>query len=379
MARPRAETPTFDLAPKPGRGPTLYITWRENGRTKRVSTRTDVWIEANRFKNDWLAGKNAPKPKHEPSIRDIFEAYKAARNGKIREHGNLVYAGNALLPILGDMSPSALTEERVENYIKVRRNRRVIDQKAMREKREGRYATSTAKGYKPKPPKDIEDKPLSNATLVRDLGLLRAALTWAVDNHWLVKAPKIKLPTSPQARDRWLTRDEYARLVESAVEPHMRLFIIMALNTGARKSAILELTWGPVDQKQKGVDLIERRIDFGEGYANKYRSRHCAVNSTLLAELKGASNLATSDYVIEYAGEKIKDVKTGFQAACRRAGLKGVSPHTMRHTAASWMIQAGISYADVGKFLGNSARVVEEVYGHHAPDHLRDAAEALVA
>jgi integrase len=379
MARPKAESPTYDLAPKPGRGPTLYITWRENGRTKRVSTRTAIESEAKQFKNDWLAGRNAPAPIPEPSIRDIFEAYKAARDGKVKEHKNLVYAGNALLPIIGDMSPSALTEERVENYTKVRRHQRVIDQKAMREKREARYNKSTAKGYKPNPPKEIEDKPLSNATLVRDLGLLRAALTWAVDNNWLVKAPKIKMPTAPKARDRWLTRDEYALLVASAVEPHMRLFIIMALNTGARKSAILELTWKPVDPKKRGVDLKERRIDFGEGYANKYRSRHVAINSTLLAELKKAAHLATSDYVIEYAGENIKDVKTGFQAACRRAGLKGVSPHTMRHTAASWMVQAGISYVQVGKFLGNSAQVVEEVYGHHAPDHLRDAAEALVA
>ena len=64
-------------------------------------------------------------------------------------------------------------------------------------------------------------------------------------------------------------------------------------------------------------------------------------------------------------------------AACRRAKLPGVTAHVLRHTAASWMVQSGIPIAKVAVYLGNSQAMVEQVYGHHAPDFLDDAAKAL--
>jgi integrase len=69
--------------------------------------------------------------------------------------------------------------------------------------------------------------------------------------------------------------------------------------------------------------------------------------------------------------------KHAFRDAAARAKLPGVTPHTLRHTAATWMAQEGVPVWDIAGLLGNTVQMVEEVYGHHSPDHLRRATRSL--
>ena len=82
-------------------------------------------------------------------------------------------------------------------------------------------------------------------------------------------------------------------------------------------------------------------------------------------------------YVINRDGRPIKDIKKGFAAACARAGLDGVTPHTLRHTCATWLMQAGVDKWEAAGFLAMTLDTLERNYAHHHPDHLRRAAEAL--
>jgi integrase len=84
------------------------------------------------------------------------------------------------------------------------------------------------------------------------------------------------------------------------------------------------------------------------------------TSEELHAALTTARELATSDFVVEFAGEQVGSVKTGFRAACLRAGLKDVTPHTLRHTAATWMCQAGFPLWEVAGFLGHKNMTVRE-------------------
>ncbi len=52
-------------------------------------------------------------------------------------------------------------------------------------------------------------------------------------------------------------------------------------------------------------------------------------------------------------------------------------PATLRHTAASWLVQRGLSFAKVAAFLGTSEAMIERHYGHMSPDHLREVAQAI--
>ena len=97
----------------------------------------------------------------------------------------------------------------------------------------------------------------------------------------------------------------------------------------------------------------------------------------LKLELLRAAQAATTPTVIEHRGRPIASIKQGFRAAARRAKLPHVTPHVLRHTAATWMVQRSVPFEMVAKFLGNSKEMVERVYGHHSPEWLRLAANAL--
>lgn len=101
------------------------------------------------------------------------------------------------------------------------------------------------------------------------------------------------------------------------------------------------------------------------------------IADALRPYLLEARSGATCDAVIEFAGGRVASVKTGFHAACRRAGLAGVTPHTLRHTAATWMAHGRVPMAEIARYLGDSERTTEKVYAKHSPDYLRGAAKVL--
>lgn len=208
---------------------------------------------------------------------------------------------------------------------------------------------------------------VKNGTIRKELSMLQAACRYHSPNT----PANFELPPAAPPRDRRLTREEYTALLAGCVAPHVRLFVILALSTAGRKSAILELTWD--------------RIDFERGLIHLHaggarRKGRATVPMTALAResLSEAFKVATTKYVFEYGGERVANVKKGFALACARAGLKGVTPHVLRHTAASWMAEAGVPMPEIAAYLGHSDdRITQRVYAKYSPSYLRNAAAAL--
>jgi integrase len=117
----------------------------------------------------------------------------------------------------------------------------------------------------------------------------------------------------------------------------MPLFILLGLYTGRRKEAILSLRWPQ-------VDLDAGLIDFeiaGRKRTKKKRGK-VPIPPRLLPHLRRARKRGTDlGYVLHVNGERIGDIKKGFAAAWKRAGIEGVCPHTLKHTAITWSMQAG--------------------------------------
>jgi integrase len=92
-----------------------------------------------------------------------------------------------------------------------------------------------------------------------------------------------------------------------------------------------------------------------------------------------AKEAAETDYVIEFGGKPVKSIKRAFRTACEKAGLdRTVTPHTLRHTAASWMAEAGIPMSEIAAVLGHrDSRTTERVYARYSPDYLQRAVRAL--
>ncbi len=343
MARPRLDSPNFKLA---RRGDRFYVRWWEAGQWKRISTGTEDRREAARFLAQFAAGHGTPEPPALPTIDEILAGYLADRKDRVAAYATLEACAKSLRRHLGELQPDHLTTERSKFYAKRRR----------------------AEGYMVGPPQARRKKPVSDGTILRELLTLRAALKWAVEEKWIKDRPKIVVPRQPAPRDRWLTREEANRLIATSTG-HVHLFIALALYTGARAGALLELTWDR-------VDLVNERIDLGRGTGNKRRAR-LPISAPLLPILREARSWAISPFVVSVGAKPVASIKTGFRAACRRAGLAGVTPHSLRHTAATWMVQGGRSFEEVAMFLGNRAEVIERVYGHHSPDFLKAAAAAL--
>lgn len=136
--------------------------------------------------------------------------------------------------------------------------------------------------------------------------------------------------------------------------------------------AILDLEWARVDFERGSINL---RLP--EGATLKGRAV-VPMNGMTRAALTTAHAAAISDYVVEFAGDRVKSIRKGFTNACERAGLEGVTLHTLRHTAAVHMVSAGIPMQKVSQYLGHSnTAITERVYARYAPSHMQDAADVL--
>lgn len=211
------------------------------------------------------------------------------------------------------------------------------------------------------------DQGIKDGTVIKDLSMLRAALRYSKR----AEHAHFEMPAAPPPRDRYLSREEYERLLTACKLPHVKLFAALALNTAGRRSALLELTWDRVD-----FHLGQVRLSKGE----QRRKGRATVPMTdrLRDALQDAKKTATTDFVIEWAGRQIKSVKRSFRKACVDAGVDGVTPHVLRHTAAVWMAESGIAMEEIAQFLGHSdPRLTYRVYARYSPGYLRKAASAL--
>ena len=222
------------------------------------------------------------------------------------------------------------------------------------------------------------DRGVSDGTIRREFGVLRAAVNHEVKHGRLTRPVTVWMPPKPEGKDRWLTRKEAAALLRAARnEPRCRLylplFILMGLYTGARKGAILSLRWPQ-------VDLDHGRIDFNPpGRKRTSKGRAIIPIPRGLRWFLERASLRGDEmgYVINRHGEAINDIKRAFASACSTAGLEDVTPHTLRHTAGTWMAQKGVPMWEIAGYLGHSHERTSELYSHHHADHLSKAREAF--
>lgn len=227
------------------------------------------------------------------------------------------------------------------------------------------------------------------STARRELAVLSAALTWAWRNRVLNEHIPVRLPPKGQPRQRHLTRSEAARLLAGAlgwdrvtgrrnrlrINRHLARFILIALYTGTRHRAVLELQWMP-NTTGGWVDLaagvLYRRAEMA---AEGPKPRPAIpIAPRLTAHLQRWRRL-TARHVIEHNGTAVRhQLQSSWRGARKLAGLDAaVTPHILRHTCASWMLQAGVPMWTVAGVLGATEEVVRTTYGHHATEYLRDA------
>jgi integrase len=216
-----------------------------------------------------------------------------------------------------------------------------------------------------------------NNTLTVLRKLLVLAVEWGVLEH----VPPVKWLKAPKPDFDFLTFEEADRLI-TASSAEWRPMIALALNTGLRQGEILALRWDAVDLVA-GRLVVKRNVWRGvEGTPKGGRSRELPLNAKALAALqvsRPASQLK-SDYVFcDAKGARLTDgeCKWPLWSACRRAGLRRVGWHALRHTFASHLTMRGVPLKAVQELLGHATIEMTMRYAHLSPDVKRDAVAAL--
>jgi integrase len=105
----------------------------------------------------------------------------------------------------------------------------------------------------------------------------------------------------------------------------------------------------------------------------KKRRPHAPINFALLRALRAERKKNKGKNVIAYQGRSIGLIRKSFLKVVRELGLKGVSPHTLKHTAITWMLQDRLTPWQVSGITATSVATILRVYGHHVQDDLREA------
>lgn len=216
---------------------------------------------------------------------------------------------------------------------------------------------------------------VKGSSIKRELTDLRSALNHEVKMQRLDYAPKIITPKDSPPRDIWLRMHQAPAFYEALPNRWDKLFMIIALMTAQRKGAIQELKW-------ERVDFETRLIYFNpEGREQNNKFRVVVPISDLLYEIlwRERASRPESEYVIEGKFGPILSENAflvPFKKAREATELNGVTPHILKHTAATWMAMKGISRDERRIILGHANSQTDD-YTHLEPKYLRKAVKAL--
>lgn len=215
---------------------------------------------------------------------------------------------------------------------------------------------------------------LSAASVNRELSCLVCLFNRAEEWGFIEKSPvRTKKLREPKAKDRILSDAEVDRLLASA-SPSLRPVLIILLGTAMRKSECLGLRWSNIDFR-RGFIFI------GAEDSKSGRSREIPMSLPIFETLSSLREISKSEFVFFNPETKtnVRNVKRSFSSACKKAAIKNVTLHTLRHTAATRMIEGGIDLVSVSKILGHASIQMTMRYAHPSPASLKLAVEKLGA
>jgi len=207
--------------------------------------------------------------------------------------------------------------------------------------------------------------------------MLKKALEW----NYLTKLPTIKRLKETKKAIRFLTLEEMARLIQSA-SPWLRYILVVLRNSGLRKSELINLKLQDADfdnnvlliksTKTNNFNFISMNQELRETLLF-LRDNYIAPNSKITPR---------ASHQMEYFfcspdGKKIGDFKKSFANAVRKAGLVGVTPHTIRHSFASNLVMSGVDITTIQELLGHKNIGTTMIYAHIASEHKAKALDRL--
>jgi integrase len=214
-----------------------------------------------------------------------------------------------------------------------------------------------------------------------ELRILRRALGIGVRKGWLAENPfrrgdALISAADEVKRERILTRDEETALLAQCVggRARLRALIICALDTALRRSEQLGLLWSDIDLE--GRTMVVRARNSKRGVR-----RTVPITARLLVEMKALRRVAEAAprFSEERRVFEVNDFREAWSGALEKAKVKGMRWHDLRHTAITWMLEAGMNPANVMKISGHTQWTTFMRYVNTNEETAREAARLLDA
>jgi integrase len=210
----------------------------------------------------------------------------------------------------------------------------------------------------------------SNGTINRHFGCLRRVFTLAVKDGKLTRNPVSGLRFLPEEhRTRFLSDQELAHVQEHVNAEHWPT-VAFAIETGLRRSEQFGLRWNQVNLDTEILTIP---------LSKNGKIRHVPLSDRALAILRSLDSIGSSPWVFPSPKNSLKPwnaqsfVNHVFSPALAKAGIQGACWHTLRHTAASRRVMAGVDLVSVKEILGHLDIQTTLRYSHLSPGHLREA------
>lgn len=233
-------------------------------------------------------------------------------------------------------------------------------------------------------------KPPSDATVNRDLSVVRHVLFWGMDEGFIAHNPFARLRMARERRKKRSVlpvADEVKLLPACAA--HLVPIVILALDTGMRRGELLHQRWEDIDFDRLLIYVTHSKTAEGEMRPIPMTQRVVDLLTAMLqteferaarAEKLDRAQWRPSGLLFLFRGKAIRKLKTAWAGAIRRSGINRLRFHDLRHTFNTRLLEAGV-IADTRKALmGHSdGSDVHAGYSHVEVHLLRDAIARLEA
>lgn len=201
------------------------------------------------------------------------------------------------------------------------------------------------------------EKPVSDATVNRDLSVLRHLLYWAVDESLLLANPLARMPLARERRARRpVMAIEEEQCLLAVAPDHLKRIIIAALDTGMRRGELLRQLWEHVDFSRRVLFVTRSKTPEGEAREIPLTTRLF----DLLWEIR-----ENEGPIFTYHGSPVKYLKTAWRTTLKRAGLRHFRFHDLRHTFNTRLMEAGVMQEVRKALMGHaSGDRVHSIYTH---------------
>ncbi|MBN1653721.1 MAG: site-specific integrase [Deltaproteobacteria bacterium] len=217
---------------------------------------------------------------------------------------------------------------------------------------------------------ELQDKGLSAKSRKNIRATLRRVLASAVEWGYLGSIPSLPKVKVPEPSFDLFTKEESETLLEAARNDEERLLIMFALYTGARAVEQLALEWGDIDWRNNFIVFRRSVTRVIVGHTKSGRERKVPMTQTLRSALKNHQHLRSKLVFCNADGSAMNNSQLWdrLMMVCRRAGLRRIRWHDLRHTFASQLIMEGVPLRQVQAWLGHSTIQMTMRYSHLAPN-----------